>query len=303
MIQFQRPDLSRRSEYEHIFHSDARRGCEYSLANRYMWGKQEIAVKDGCLMGFSQYHGKSVYPFPAGTGDVRSALDDLMEDARERGIPCRLTSLVREDVDMLESWYPGKFTFHSERDNFDYVYDIQKLAELKGRKYQQKRNHVHRFWNAVPEAEVVPVEETTMPAVRAMVQQWYTDREKAAPDMDFRMEKEAIGRAMDHFAELGLVGILLMDGDTPVAVTMGSFLSPTVFDVHFEKAREDIPGAYAAINQEFSRYLHEKYPGLLFLNREDDLGIEGLRKAKLSYSPEYMVEKYRAYPKEDAYEN
>ncbi len=203
---------------------------------------------------------------------------------------------------MSDSWR-NEFQFRSERDNFDYVYDINKLADLKGRKYQQKRNHIHRFRDAVPEARVVQLEEATLPLARKMMDQWYADREKSVPDMDFHLEKVAVDRALTHFRELGLDGIVLMDGQEPVAVTMGSFLTDTIFDVHFEKAREDIQGAYAAVNQEFSKYLRDKYPALAYLNREDDLGIEGLRKAKLSYGPEFLIEKYWAYPKEDNYEN
>lgn len=78
-------------------------------------------------------------------------------------------------------------------------------------------------------------------------------------------------------------------------MTMGSRLGPDTFDIHFEKAREDVDGAYAAVNCEFARHLRAKYPELRYLNREDDLGLEGLRKAKLSYNPHHMVEKFWAY--------
>ncbi len=102
MIDFQRPELSRRMEYEAVFHRYGSRGCEYSLANLYMWGRQTVAFLDGCLVALSHYHGKSVYPFPVGSGDLRNAVDQVMADARERGIPCRLTCLTAEDVRQLE---------------------------------------------------------------------------------------------------------------------------------------------------------------------------------------------------------
>ena len=93
-----------------------------------------------------------------------------------------------------------------------------------------------------------------------------------------------------------------MEGEEVLAVTMGSRLSANIFDIHFEKARDDIDGAYAAVNREFARYLRQRYPELEFLNREDDLGLEGLRKAKLSYCPHHMVEKYWAYLAEEEHE-
>ena len=97
-------------------------------------------------------------------------------------------------------------------------------------------------------------------------------------------------------------GLVLMDGDRILAMTLGSALSATTFDVHFEKALEEADGAYPAINWEFARYLREKYPQLRWLNREDDLGIEGLRKAKLSYCPDHFIEKSWACLLEDGYD-
>ena len=94
-----------------------------------------------------------------------------------------------------------------------------------------------------------------------------------------------------------------MEDGRVLAMTMGSRLNHNTFDIHFEKAREDVDGAYNAVNAEFARYLRLKYPEVLFFNREDDLGLEGLRKAKLSYHPDHMVEKHRAYLTEEIYEN
>ena len=96
--------------------------------------------------------------------------------------------------------------------------------------------------------------------------------------------------------------LVLTDGGEVIAMTMGSFLAEDTVDVHFEKAREDVDGAYAAINCEFARYLREKYPQLRFLNREEDMGLEGLRKAKESYCPHHMTEKCWAHLKEDGYD-
>lgn len=97
-------------------------------------------------------------------------------------------------------------------------------------------------------------------------------------------------------------GLVLMDAGQMLAMTMGSPLSGSTFDVQFEKALEDADGAYPTINYEFARYLREKYPHLLWLNREDDLGIEGLRKAKLSYCPDHFIEKNWACLLEDGYD-
>ena len=117
------------------------------------------------------------------------------------------------------------------------------------------------------------------------------------------MENIALARACQNYNALKMDGILLMDGGKVLAVTMGSRMSPDTFDIHFEKAREDVDGAYTAVNCEFARYLRLKYPAARFLDREDDMGLEGLRKAKLSYNPHHMVEKYTATCLEDLHDD
>ena len=111
------------------------------------------------------------------------------------------------------------------------------------------------------------------------------------------MERTALHRALENWAELGLEGLVLLENDKIIAMTAGSFLNETTFDVNFEKALDE--GAYAVINQAFARHLREKYPALQWLNREDDMGIEGLRKAKLSYYPDHLVVKFWADLLED----
>ena len=138
--------------------------------------------------------------------------------------------------------------------------------------------------------------------VLAMVEAWYAQKKAADPTAGFRLEQAAITKALRNRDALGMEGIVLTNKGQLIAMTLGSFLSEDTFDVQFEKALEGYDGAYAAINREFAQYLREKYPNLKWLNREDDLGIEGLRKAKLSYCPDRLVEKYWACLKEEGYD-
>ena len=126
------------------------------------------------------------------------------------------------------------------------------------------------------------------------MQEWYAHREQTDPAGDYLMEKVALTKALDRYESLGMESLVLLADGKALALTMGSFLSHHTVDVHFEKAREDADGAYPVINMEFARYLRAKYPDLQWLNREDDLGLEGLRKAKLSYYPDMMLEKFTA---------
>lgn len=294
MIDFQKIDLSRRDEYNKYLQDCGERGCEYSLVNLYMWGRQKAAFVHGCLALFSQFQRKSVYPFPVGNGDVGAVLDAIIHDARARGLQCRLTSMTAADCAVLEERYPGQFQFHPDRDSCDYIYNVDELAALPGRKFQRKRNHLNRFRQNHPDCRMVVIDKALLPVVKAMAEQWYAHRMELDPNNDFLLEQRALKRAFEKWSELGLEGAALMENGQILAMTAGSFLNETTFDVHFEKALEDVDGAYAAINQAFAAYLHEKYPALRWLNREDDLGLPGLRKAKLSYCPDHLVVKFWA---------
>ena len=292
MIPFERLDPAHKGEYDPLLRRSSHRGCTFSFANLYIWGRQSVAKVGEDLLIFSHYAGRTMYPYPVCAGDPRPALDALMADARERGIPFRLSGLNREDVEHLQSWYPDQFVFHCGRGGHDYVYAIDDLADLKGKKYQPKRNHINRFLAEFPDARILPLSEETLPDARVLADRWHARR---TPEEDAGMELVALNRAFAHWQELELEGLVMYVGEQVVAMTMGSRLDEETVDVHFEKADVDYPGAYAVINRAFARHIREKYPEVKFLNREDDMGIEGLRKAKLSYYPHHMVEKCWAH--------
>ena len=302
MIDFQPLDSSQKALVDKYLSTTSERGCEYGFVNLYLWGRQKAAFIHDTMVFFSQFNRRSVYLYPVGTGDKKPVLEALMEDAKKRGIPCRLSGLTEADRQELDALFPGKFRFHYDRDSFDYVYSIEALATLKGKKLQKKRNHLNRFRDAHPDHSVEPITEENLPEVTALVEQWYRLRLAQDPHADYQMEQAAIQKALKHKNVLDLEGLMLRVEGKPVAMTMGSRLNLTTFDIHFEKALDIADGAYAAINNAFARYLQEKYPELLWLNREDDMGLEGLRKAKLSYNPDHMIEKSWAHLTEEAYE-
>ena len=301
MISFHRPTFEDRHLLEEYLSGIPTRGCEYSFANVFMWGSQQIAFLDGCAAFFSHFDGSSVYPYPIGPGDRRYVLEQLMEDASKRGIPCRLTCLTAPDIQELESWFPDQFYYVPNRDTFDYVYETDALADLKGKKLQKKRNHVNRFEAEYPDIRLLPMNGSTIPLAEKMAEQWYRLRMEQAPDSDFFMERIALNRAFRYFDRLNLEGLILAEGEDVLAFTMGSRLSADTFDIHFEKALDRYDGAYAFINRAFARALREAHPEIRYLNREDDMGIPGLRQAKLSYQPHHLVGKSMAIRKRDCH--
>jgi len=302
MIEFARIQLSQREEYEKILFNCEPRGCEYTFANLYLWGKQQVAFLHGCVAFFSHFYGRTVYPYPIGHGDKKAVIEAVLQDASERGIPCRITGMTDADRKELETLFPGKFILRSDRDGADYVYTIDDLADLKGRKFQKKRNHVNKFRSLHPNFEILELNSCNMPMAQVMINEWYRIRMKDDPEGNYLLENIAMARACQNYMALGLEGIALVEDGQVLAVTMGSRMGKNTFDIHFEKALEHVEGAYAAVNCEFARFLRLKYPDVEYLDREDDLGLEGLRKAKLSYNPHHMVGKHWAYLPEDLHE-
>ena len=300
MIEFKKLDPAEKTTYDRFLLNCGQRGCEYNFANLYLWGRQKATFLGDSLVFFSQFNQKSVYLFPLCQDELKKTLDAIIHDARTRDIPCRLTSLTHADCDKLEALYPGEFRIHHDRNSFDYIYAIEDLATLKGKKFQKKRNHLNKFKLLHPDHRFEPITDANTPAVKELLDKWYCNRLEADPTADFYMEQVAIDRALRHREELGMEGLVLMDGDKLLAMTLGSPLSGNTFDVQFEKAIDE--SAYVAICNGFAAHLMEKYPHLQYLNREDDLGIEGLRKSKLAYNPVTLIEKHWACLKEDGCE-
>ncbi len=275
------------------------RGCEMSFANLFLWGEQKIAIKNDCMFFFSTFS-RSFYPFPYSLSNEESlkrAIEEIIKDAKERGIACEITSIGEVEKAFLEKHFNGKFEFTTNDGSYDYVYDINDLADLLGKKYHKKRNHVNNFKKAHPNYTVESITELNKSQVIKMVEGWYDDK-SASTTNDFDYEIDFFKRAMKNYKDLGFEGLILKDDDKVIAVTFASFLYEQVMDVHFEKALADIDGAYAVINNEFAKYVREKFPNVKFLDREEDMALEGLRRAKQSYYPSYQVVKYKAKYKE-----
>jgi len=300
-IKFSPITLDDKTTYEDYFYKEERiigeceRGCEFSFANLYLWGRQNMAKLRGHLLLLSQFDERFVYPYPLGAGDKKPVIDAIIEDSKARGIPCIITGLTPSARQTLEELYPESFSFQSNEGSYDYVYSINDLAELSGKKYHGKRNHLYRFKEAHPTYLAELLTEDNISKAEEMAEEWYEKRLSENPDADFHMEKAALKKAMRDFRELQMEGLAISENGKILAFTFASRLSEDTFDVHFEKAFSGIQGAYVAINYEFARYIRAKYPNVKFLDREEDMGIEGLRKAKRSYHPDRMIKKYKAY--------
>lgn len=292
MLNFKKPELSDREWLQRLYACSGYRGAEYTFANLYLWSYfyGEVAEYEGNLCQRLTFKGMHQYIYPAGCGCKKTVIDRLWQDSREAGKPFVIRSLTRDTMAQLEMLYPGRFTFEENRNAFDYLYPIDTLCELAGKKYQAKRNHINRFVEAHPHWHTEPITAETLDICRKLAQKWY----ESHPDSE--ADHRALEKAMAHFDELEFEGIILYGEDEPVGFSMGNRISHDTFDVNFEKSFAHIQGAYALVNREFARYIRQKYPEIQFLNREDDMGLENLRKAKESYHP-ILLEKFIAKEK------
>ena len=300
MIEFRTPQLADKVWMDQLLSRSDYRGCEYNFTNLFAW-KDTYHHKVARLDDFLVVHlcgglGCS-FLYPAGSGDRRAVIEALRADSEEHGQPLRLVCLTREQTQELEELFPGRFRFESDRDGWDYLYEIDRLADLGGKKLHGKRNHINRFLDNNPTWVYEPITPDSLNECLEMDKEWYRRsmiREGAVEERDLGDEGRALRLAIEHYHDLGLEGGLIRVYGEVVAFTMGDMLSSDTYDVHFEKAYGELQGAYAMINREFARWVREHHPNVRYLNREDDMGVEGLRKAKESYYPDLMVEKYSA---------
>ncbi len=183
--------------------------------------------------------------------------------------------------------YAQRYIIKESRDAFDYLYLRQDLAELSGKKYQAKRNHISAFSRSY-DWKFEPVCDGNIDAVRQCARQWYAEN-RADDDKYLRAERDGVALLLDNMSTLGIVGGAIMVDGKAVAFSLGSQINSEIFNVHIEKALTEYATAYAVINRELARYAD----GYRYFNREDDMGIEGLRKAKMSYRPTRLIRKFR----------
>lgn len=280
-----------------ILRKTNRRGCEYSFSCAMMWAgvyRLTAAQVENCFVMRSLYRDTPAYLFPAGP-DCAKAVGALGRLSAEQGCPLRFYSLTREDREVLERFFPGCFLFEEQPDGREYLYDAESLKTLAGKKLHAKRTHINRFTELNPGWSFEEITPENIAECRAMHEIWLRQIGDEA-SRSLVKESQAVDTAFELFFQMGLCGGCLRTPDGIVAYAMGERLgggAGDTFDVRIEKAFYDIPGAYTMINREFARVACAQ-SGIAFINREDDAGDEGLRRAKLSYRPALFLDKYTA---------
>lgn len=292
MLDFKTPDIADKTWVDECLSYAHSMNCEYTFGSIYIWHtaySTKIAhYKDFfiCRWGRNNYS----YSLPIGKGDFKDAVVQIIEDARELGIKPVIYGVTESYKAMLDTEFPNQFKYTYDDGCNDYIYGSEDLAELRGKKYHGKRNHIANFKRNNPDWSFEEITEDNIADCIELHSNWIY--EKDDNDSDYSLEFESVLTGFENYKKLGFKGGIIRINSKAIAYTYGEKGANGCFVSHFEKAPADIQGAYAIINQEFAKRIAAD--GFEFINREEDLGLEGLRKAKQSYHPALWLKKESA---------
>ena len=259
--------------------------CEMNFPNILIWKQSErprYTILNGNLCFLLEPTFEPAYFLPpAGGNDVENTIEICLSYAPR---------LSRVPEDFIQK-YGAPFRVEEDRDNFDYVYRTEDLAELKGKKFDGKRNRIKKFESSFDHAYDGLRREHSNDCRRLLLQ-WFEEKGNGDPYM--RAEKEVVLEALTYFDELPLKGAVVKVAGQVEAFTIGTLLTGDTAVIQIEIANSAFPGLAQWINREFVR---REWSAFRFINREQDLGVLGLRKAKLSYQPDHLLKKYNLYNK------
>lgn len=294
MLDFKKVTLNDKTRVEEYLRKSNYRGCEYTFGNMLLWGdlyNTEICFAEGFCFEKIGRKADVRFIYPSGAGSVETAVRLIKEYAEKNSFPCIICA-NKGVTDSVAKLFPEAKT-ELYRDFCDYVYLADDLENLKGKKYHSKRNHLNRFYENDWNFE--PLTAENIGECLEMNNSW------AEQSIDHNIPEDAKSKcdelqvavcSLNNFERLGYIGGVIRVNGKVNAYTFGEPSSADCFVVHVEKALRDFQGTYTAINREFVKSLGGKFK---YINREEDTGSENLRKAKMSYCPIFLEEKYWIY--------
>lgn len=295
MLTFKSLELQDKESIDACLSKQNYRASDLCFTNLFCWGKKfdtQFAITgDWLIIRFKDNNKRNSYLKPIGTGNIKEGIAIIQDDHKQFDTVFQMRGLTKTMIDEIEEAMPGMFDYQLNRSVSDYIYTTEKLMQLKGKKLQSKRNHINRFKR---ENDWKYKSLTGNPALvrecKNMLGRWMEiNREEKDPSLVY--DDFATTLMLDHFEYLGLRGGLICVNNEIAAFAIGEPLTVDTVVVHVEKAFTDIHGAYTIINQQFAE---NEVAGYDYINREEDMGIDNLRQAKLSYQPDILLEKYNA---------
>ena len=268
------------------------------FGNLYIWHfSRDISycIVNDCLVIKTQFKNEE-YPFifyPLGCGDKIKTIKDMMNYFSSKNWRFSLRSLESHQKDEIQTNLPNIFNISPNRDRFDYLYKVSDLISLNGRKLHGKKNHFNKFLNLYQHFKYERIDSNNSLEVLEAYTRWFNEN----PNINDGLRNEFIGieSALKNFDRLDMKGAIIKIDDKIAAFSLGEQINSNSVVIHIEKANTFYDGIYQAINQQF---LYNDWSEMEFVNREEDLGIAGLRHAKMTYNPIRFIEKFEAQMKD-----
>lgn len=273
---------------------------EFSFTNLFMWRKsydmRYAIINDTLCILPKHADGPRSATFPIGfigedgnARDIKPVINELLSFFDSIGEPPLFRLYDSRTVSVLQNAFPDKFIITEDRNSFDYVYKVNELTSLSGKKFHSKKNHINKFKKLYPDFEYCKMTPDFANECLALFDSWSGN--KFDVQESYREEREAICELLNNWGALGVVGGCLNVDGKMIAFSLGEALSADTVVIHLEHANTEYEGSFAMINQQF---LEHEWQDYTYVNREEDMGIPGLRKAKESYKPTLMIKKYVA---------
>lgn len=286
MLEFREIKIEDKKKVRELLAYSDFRGCEYTFGNNFIWSRP-YNMKIAFYKEFYLVESDGEYFYPAGRGDIGEAIFLLKEYCKAQGKNLILCTSPKSGMEYLKELYGDGIEIQNKHDYFDYCYNRDDLAYLIGKKYHSKRNFINRFIQNNWSYE--DITESNIKDCYTLLEKWF---EENTETRDQSMEDEVFASklGLEYFKELDLTGGLLRVDGAPTAFTFGERINSDTFDIHVEKGLALYDGTYPMINKEYANRLPSD---IKYINREEDMGEENLRKAKQSYHPVFMEEKFR----------
>lgn len=271
--------------------SSGNMGCEFNFANNLAWSRTYNLKR--CRLGdlyiLSAGENENLrFMLPCGSGDLKSAFDEMKKYSQSFSKPLEIYGITEKTMPIISEYFGNGFKIYEDRDSFDYIYSSEKMITLSGKKLHSKRNHLKRFESNYDYTHSEICERDFDDCI-AFAAKSYNEN-LSYDDASAVGEQYAIHTFFENFERLDMHGAVLRIDGKVCAFTLGSAINKSVCDINIEKADRNFEGSYTAICNSFAKLYGCNFE---YINREEDLGLEGLRKSKLSYCPEFLLKKYR----------
>lgn len=263
--------------------------CDNTIGGLFMWrdffDSHYYIDENQTLFIRHKVAGKHMFEIPIGN-DIKKNILKISSMCKENGMPVVFCIVSSDELTILRNMYE-RLEVSAERDWFDYLYDARSIVSLSGRKYAGQRNHINRFKRLYPDYSFSFIDSSNTQKIREFLEVYYSKNE--VEDPVGIEEKTKVFEVIDNFKRYGMIGGFISAGDRVVSISIGEILYDTLF-IHIEKADTEFHGAYQIIVNEYAKNICT--PEIKYINREEDVGMEGLRTSKLSYHPLSLLEKY-----------